>query len=83
MLSFLPEMLFDKLTDIRPRDLRARKLLLLDFDNTMLPYTTDVPTQALLDWLAEMQAAGITPCVVSNSRSAARAAFCCWRRRRA
>ena len=76
MLSFLPEMLFDKLTDIRPRDLRARKLLLLDFDNTMLPYTTDVPTQALLDWLAEMQAAGITPCVVSNSRKPRVPRFC-------
>ena len=30
------------------------RLLLMDFDNTMLPYTTD-PEQTLLDWIAGMQ----------------------------
>lgn len=33
----------------------------------MLPYTTDRPEQPLLDWIAGMQDAGITLCIVSNS----------------
>ena len=69
MLSFLPRFLFPKLTDITPEFLHRQglNLLLMDFDNTMLPYTSDVPNQALLDWLTEMQAAGIQLCIVSNS----------------
>ena len=53
MLSFLPTYWFPQLTDLQPEFLRERgiTLLLLDFDNTMLPYTTDEPTPELLDWL--------------------------------
>ena len=45
-LSFLPAMITEKLTDITPELLRSRKirLLMLDFDNTIVPYTTTVPT---------------------------------------
>ncbi len=70
MLSFLPTYWFPQLTDLQPEFLRERgiTLLLLDFDNTMLPYTTDEPTPELLDWLKRMQAAGIRLCIVSNSR---------------
>lgn len=70
MLSFLPTYWFPQLTDLQPEFLRERgiTLLLLDFDNTMLPYTTDEPTPELLDWLGRMQAAGIRLCIVSNSR---------------
>lgn len=69
MISFLPRFIFPKITDIAPSFLRERKirLLLMDFDNTMLPYTTDVPTKELLDWLARMQESGIDLCIVSNS----------------
>ena len=69
MLSFLPKYWFPKLTDIPPEFLQERSitLLLLDFDNTMLPYTTDVPTPELLAWLDRMRAAGIRLCIVSNS----------------
>lgn len=70
MLSFLPTYWFPQLTDLQPEFLRERgiTLLLLDFDNTMLPYTTDEPTPELLDWLKRMQAAGVRLCIVSNSR---------------
>ena len=54
---------------------RGITLLLMDFDNTMLPYTTNVPTQELLDWLEGMKAAGITLCIVSNSHKARVPAF--------
>ena len=45
MLSFLPRFIFPKITDIAPEFLAGHgiSLLLMDFDNTMLPYTTDVP----------------------------------------
>lgn len=70
MLSFLPKFLFHRLVDIKPEFLHSRQidLLLMDFDNTMLPYTTDEPEQALVDWIAEMAASGIRLCIVSNSK---------------
>lgn len=70
MLSFLPNFVFPKLTDITPEFLQGRgiTLLLLDFDNTMLPYTTDVPSGELLRWMEVMQRGGIRLCIVSNSR---------------
>lgn len=69
MLPFLPACLFERLTDLSPQFLHERgiRLLLLDFDNTMLPYTSDKPSQALLAWLAKMRAEGIALCIVSNS----------------
>ena len=72
MLSFLPKVILEKLTDISPEFLHARgiSLLLMDFDNTMLPYTTAQPTALLLSWITRMREAGITLCIVSNSRKA-------------
>lgn len=70
MLIFLPNYIFPKITDITPEFLQERSisLLLMDFDNTMLPYTTNLPTQELLDWAARMNDCGITLCIVSNSK---------------
>ena len=70
MLSFLPRFLFDRLTQITPEFLQTHgiRLLMMDFDNTMLPYTYDVPDEALLQWLRKMQSAGVQLCIVSNSR---------------
>lgn len=78
MLSFLPDYIFPKITDISPDFLRERglALLLADFDNTMLPYTTNEPTQELLDWIESLRAAGITLCIVSNSRKPRVPRFC-------
>ncbi len=78
MLSFLPDHIFPKITDISPDFLRQRglSLLLADFDNTMLPYTTDTPPQELLDWIETIKAAGITLCIVSNSRKPRVPRFC-------
>ena len=32
------------------------RLLMMDFDNTIVPYTTDVPTKRMRSWLEEMNA---------------------------
>ena len=78
-LSFLPRLVTDKLTDITPELLRAHgiKLLMLDFDNTIVPYTTTVPTQEVETWLKRMNAEpDIQVCIVSNSRNDRVPRFC-------
>lgn len=66
----LPKFIFPKLTDISVDFLRKQgiELLLMDFDNTMLPYTTNEPTKELLEWMKGMEQGGIKLCIVSNSK---------------
>ena len=52
------------------------RLLMLDFDNTIVPYTTNIPTGEVQAWLEEMKASGITVCVVSNSKKRRVPDFC-------
>ena len=75
---FLPAMVTDALTDLTPEILKARniRLLMLDFDNTIVPYTTDIPTAEMAQWLEEMTASDITLCVVSNSHNDRVKIFC-------
>lgn len=77
-LSFLPKIIVTRLTDLTPELLRQRqiRLLMLDFDNTMLPYTSKVPTRELLLWIDRMKRGGITLYVVSNSRKHKAKDFC-------
>ncbi len=65
-------------TDISPMFLRRQgiRLIMLDFDNTLLPYTTNEPTQCVKDWLMRMQNEGFTVCVVSNSHNRRVPDFC-------
>lgn len=69
MLSFLPNYIFPAITDVSEKFLQERniRLLLLDFDNTMLPYTKNEPSEELLQWIEHMRASGIILCIVSNS----------------
>ena len=77
--SFLPKVMTPKLTDITAEHLRSWgvRLLMLDFDNTIVPYTTTVPTEEMEKWLREMNALpDITLCIVSNSRNDRVPKFC-------
>ncbi len=77
--SLLPKRMTKALTDVTPELLRSRniRLLMLDFDNTIVPYTTDVPTQAMERWLKNMNAQeDIRVCIVSNSHNDRVPAFC-------
>ena len=75
---FLPAVIADALTDITPDLLEERgiRLLMLDFDNTIVPYTTDVPTEKMAAWLRAMNDCEIQLCVVSNSRRDRVKIFC-------
>ena len=78
-LSFLPKRMTKKLTDITPEFLRENKirLLMLDFDNTIVPYTTTVPTPEMESWLKQMNALeDIQVCIVSNSKNDRVPRFC-------
>ena len=77
-LSFLPYVITEELTDLTPQFLALHniRLLMLDFDNTIVPYTTSVPTQKMKDWLCMMNASDIPLCVVSNSHNDRVKIFC-------
>ena len=76
--SFLPRVITEKLTDITPEFLKQKQisLLMLDFDNTIVPYTTNTPTREMEAWLTTMAASDIQICVVSNSKRDRVMIFC-------
>ena len=75
---FLPKLITDELTDLTPDILRKNnvRLLMLDFDNTIVPYTTSIPTEKMDRWLREMNESSIQLCVVSNSHKDRVKIFC-------
>jgi len=78
-VSPLPKLITNALTDITPELLRSRgiKLLMLDFDNTIVPYTTNTPTDKMDQWLKAMAASTeVQICVVSNSKKDRVKIFC-------
>ena len=77
--SLLPKIITEKLTDITPELLRSRniRLLMLDFDNTIVPYTTTTPTEEMENWLKAMNSLpDIQLCIVSNSHNDRVPKFC-------
>ena len=80
-LSFLPKIITQSLTDITPELLKVRniRLLMLDFDNTIVPYTTNIPTEKMEKWLQDMNNSDIQVCIVSNSHNDRVPKFCAQR----
>ena len=78
LFRFLPRMIFPHLTDVTAEALRARGIsfLMLDFDNTIVPYTTSEPTAQMAAWIRTMQASEIRLCIVSNSKKPRVVEFC-------
>lgn len=74
----LPKMVTRAVTDLSPALLREKDiaLLMLDFDNTIVPYTTNTPTPEMTAWLQEMNRSDIALCVVSNSNKDRVKQFC-------
>ena len=76
--SLLPSYITDALTDLTPQMLKDRgiELLMMDFDNTIVPYTTDTPTEEMRQWLQGMRQSDVKLCVVSNSHNDRVKIFC-------
>ena len=49
---------------------------MMDFDNTIVPYTTNQPTREVKRWFQEMKRSGIRLCIVSNSKRDRVRIFC-------
>lgn len=74
----LPRIIVTALPDITPELLEDHDiaLLMLDFDNTIVPYTTNIPSESMEKWLKEMVSSNIQLCVVSNSKNDRVRVFC-------
>ena len=77
-MPFLPTYRIKAITQLTPEMLQAVgiQLLMLDFDNTIVPYTTNIPTEEMEAWLKMMLASDVKICVVSNSRNNRVKIFC-------
>ena len=76
--SLVPKYRADALPDIHP-DFFVKngvKLVMLDFDNTIVPYTCDTPTPLMASWLAWVKDCDVHVCVVSNSKNRRVPIFC-------
>jgi hypothetical protein len=68
--NFSPASSLDKVehVDLAALKVSGKTLVLLDVDNTLLPWRKhDVP-QSVLDWLAQGKALGLEFCILSNTR---------------
>ena len=76
--SLLPRLRADSITALTSEYLQSRgiKLLMLDFDNTIVPYTTNTPTDPMSAWLKKMGESPVKLCVVSNSKRDRVKVFC-------
>lgn len=78
MPVFLPDMMLPGLTALTEEALLSRGIdfLMMDFDNTIVPYTTSEPTEEMLRWLTAMQTSGVRLCIVSNTKKPRVRVFC-------
>lgn len=76
--SFLPCFITPKLTDLTEEFLVSQgiHLLMMDFDNTIVPYIADEPTQEVKDWLEKMNTSKVKIAIVSNTGSDRLIDFC-------
>ncbi|MEG0765229.1 MAG: YqeG family HAD IIIA-type phosphatase [Pseudoflavonifractor sp.] len=72
----IPDRVYPHVCAIDPADLRRQgiTLLLADLDNTLAKYGQQDPDPAVLAWKNQLQAAGITLFLLSNSRKPVRVA---------
>ena len=68
-IALVPEYVFDSYLCVRPEFLRSLgiRALLIDIDNTLAPYEQDLPDENIINWFAQMKAAGISCALISNN----------------
>ena len=67
--SLIPKVVLPDIFGATPELLRQKgvSLLFLDLDNTLSPYSEDLPSERVLDWIAELKRAGVTLYLISNN----------------
>ena len=72
--SLIPDYSFSDICAVTPDFLQQLgvRLLLLDLDNTVAPYGTNVPTEAIAAWAANMLQSGIELFIITNNRGSER-----------
>ena len=70
MPIIIPDRIFDSYRSLTPEYLISVgiRALILDIDNTLIPYEEDVPTEELFLWFASLKENGISVALVSNNR---------------
>ena len=68
---FLPDYFFRSFADLNIDFLKKNSIeaIILDIDNTLVPYEIPKPTDELLFWFDELKNAGIKVAFVSNNNS--------------
>lgn len=71
----------DSIFNLKPERLAQAgiTLLLADLDNTLTPYSSEIPTPEVRAWKEELERYGVTLFVVSNSRKSTRVPNYCGR----
>lgn len=70
MPIIIPDRIFESYRNITPDFLLSEgvRALILDIDNTLIPYEEDVPTEELFRWFSSLRENGISVALVSNNR---------------
>lgn len=68
-MKFTPDLILDSFDALTVDLLKEKgiRYLILDVDNTLIPYEEDVPRPAVLAWLEELKAADIAVSFVTNN----------------
>ncbi len=74
---FYPKAHFNNIYEITPNFLKNKGVegVLLDIDNTLVPYAVKVPSEKVLTWLTTLQEAGIKAAILSNAKAERIATF--------
>lgn len=67
---FYPDVFFNSFEEVTPEFLNEKGIsaILLDIDNTLVPYAIRVPDEKVIRWLGMMKEKGIKVCVFSNAK---------------
>lgn len=67
--SLVPDYVFETYKDVTAEFLQGLgiKALVIDIDNTLAPYEQDLPDENIIDWFAQLKAAGISASLISNN----------------
>lgn len=68
---FYPKAHFNHIYEITPVFLKSKGIegVLLDIDNTLVPYSVKVPDEKVLQWLEILKQAGLKLAVLSNAKA--------------